>query len=351
MTTKLQPAFSLCLLIVLVLSCGEADEPNAGEECLLLAEAPSIPGWRSDEIVSSYGSSKSKYHFVDRNVGFALAATLLRTTNGGEDWVEVDNFPDAQVSTLREVSAVNDQMLAVVANGPEDQAESKQLLMFSHDGGENWETIETDEYLLAKISFKDASMGFAYGFEKASFQVGLLRTNDGGATWTPVEGTGFTSAYSDLRIEWKDSNVGLAQTGIDHAYLTTDGGANWEQITSGQTGLNVYYAASSSLILSTVSNLTYVSFDGGETWALSQPDSIFPFTFQGQSGLGVLTNPDCDNAQPGNVAFATTTDGGATWTPTSMVPSLSFADRQEVAPGLFVFQDPQTDTFHWFESN
>lgn len=101
--------------------------------------------------------------------------------------------------------------------------------------------------------------------------VGILRSNDGGTTWTtlctaPFVGQGFY----DLQVDAANNRHMLAAT-TGGLYVSTDGGTNWTQQRSARTWA---IAISASEILAASSDGLWRSTDGGTTWtAVALPGS------------------------------------------------------------------------------
>ncbi len=111
-------------------------------------------------------------------------------------------------------------------------------LLATSDGGSSWEVRslpgETSD---VSISWLDARNGAAFVITPGSSNVPLYRTRDGGATWSPVQ-TNLPSQTSDGSIDglyFVDQNTGFAfrqmETGGYSLLLkTTDGGHTWTAV-------------------------------------------------------------------------------------------------------------------------
>src|SRR6516225_2172886 len=85
---------------------------------------------------------------------------------------------------------------------------------------------QTTPYLFG-VSFTDANTGTAVGFGGT-----ILRTTDGGASWTR-QSSGTTETL--LGVSFTDANTGTAVGSGGTILRTTDGGASWTRQSSGTT--------------------------------------------------------------------------------------------------------------------
>jgi photosystem II stability/assembly factor-like uncharacterized protein len=167
--------------------------------------------------------------FPDDTTGYLLGSRytdpdpsiLYRTTDGGGSWSPIAG---SKASTLRTVLVICfvDRLTGWAGGG---------VIMKTTDGGESWKT-EVDVATVREFSFLSNEYGFAVGGKS------ILRTRDGGETWINV--TPQDSRIKDLRsVSILDAaNVWVAGRGVDeqvgdkfykHSILlrTVDGGATW----------------------------------------------------------------------------------------------------------------------------
>ena len=120
-------------------------------------------------------------HFVNPKVGWAAGGggTILHTTDGGQNW----GFQtSATVNTLDAISMLNDKIgWSVGAGGA----------VVSTVDGKNWQVQKSNvpqsngmPEPIYDVHFANPSFGLA----AAHFGV-ILRTNDGGITWSPIQTT------------------------------------------------------------------------------------------------------------------------------------------------------------------
>jgi len=193
--------------------------------------------------------------FADAEAGFAVGqgGLILRTSNGGTDWENLDNgltansFYGAEMSGPGRVWVVGDI----------------GTLLHSSNGGTGWvqQPVPTTNTLFS-VSFVNASLGWAVG------DLGtLLRTTNGGGTWTLIP-TGYTDIFFGVRF--KNASTGWIVGDYGRILRTDNGGTTWTPQFSGTANAlfyvdfldsqNGYCAGSGGVILKTT--------DGGSVWSL-----------------------------------------------------------------------------------
>jgi photosystem II stability/assembly factor-like uncharacterized protein len=198
-------------------------------------------------------------------------------------------------------------------------------LLFSRDGA-RWEPVARpptsttrpprrptiDPSALSSLSFVDADNGFAVRGND------LVRSRDGGRTWTVVDAAGFLPA-DGLHFETESDGLAWGREGVD---FTRDGGRHWSpastaslQVLSWSDGRVWAYKPCPTEARRCPRPL-YASDDLGETWV---PATTFEPGYSGPS----LTAPDRSTAYVIEGASAdefaplsvkVTHDGGTTWT-------------------------------------
>ncbi len=254
---------------------------------------------------------------------------LLHSRDGGKSWVDVT----PKVSTLERLRPVDGDQ-AWLSNGQE--------LIRTRDGGRTWLSAGAP-FSHGAIAFASESRGWAMvsaGVAAGSMPVTIYRTEDGGASWTKLEG-GLPNGGLKDGITFLSHKVGWI-TGITYApghtylYLTKDGGGSWApQELPVPTG----YKEANLLVQSPI--------------LLGPAEVVLPMRIQGAGDQTVFfRSTDAGQswksgpALPGMGAYAfaglthgwywdgkalqATTDAGATWStvPTTLqtVTALAFSD-------------------------
>lgn len=288
--------------------------------------------------------------FADPAHGWAVGqyGAILATTDGGATWhrqksgVETENVSeDGFEPALRSVSFADARHgYAVGYPG---------LILTTRDGGATWEVrkpppVESipgegpgrvDDELRIEWSFRSVK---ATGPQSASVLGDggtILRTNDGGATWTWHGNRQFGHLAA---VSFPDAQHGYAVPSVlpkAEPYLalaTKDGGVTWEKrdpptyqgddvATTGFTAVSFvdsrrgFIAGAGGRILATT--------DGGAHWAVQRRDTTESFQGLAVAGSRGLAAGFTDFTDGRKASLATTGDGGETWI-SRLVPGLLF---------------------------
>ena len=278
------------------------------------------------EVSSIQGRSIHTLNFLDDDLGYALmikdpggAATIEKTINGGNNWTELNlavqsgEFQDIYfyaegegVVLVRDLS--NDVVPTKIFQTMDDGASWQDIspdatvngvgvgqcqflnqntgyfaternLYTTLDGGENWNLIEFNEYILS-LDFLDANHGTIGTWDGTfAYKGGMQSTSDGGATWT---NNLLTEAYTSIGEVRRISNSlafaspvhSWASINAGQFYKTTDSGANWSNIsipepTNNSTLRQIDFKDEMNGVICVGDNNTtyiYRTSNGGTTW-------------------------------------------------------------------------------------
>lgn len=224
--------------------------------------------------------------FVDEKVGFAVGhdATLLKTTDGGENWQVVNYQPEIDKPLLN-VKAIGQQVIAVGAYG---------LYWYSNDGGQTWSSEFHDELLIEddRLYLEDLKQfePEAYNEEKQFMlphfndialadnqllmvgEAGFLASSDDkGHTWKQIDADYFGSYFSIA-----DSEDGVQIGGLrGNLFSSLDKGQSWSALPtpvaatindSLVAGSDVYHFANSGNLFYSVAGQPFKvhTFDDGK---------------------------------------------------------------------------------------
>lgn len=152
-----------------------------------------------------------KVQFPTPEIGYVVAAgnAFLKTTDGGETWFPIDTGTDCFFYNF---SCVDENLIFITCSGN---------LMKSEDGGGVWNEIAPLSG--GEIQFLNNEIGYA-GEDTGGF----FKTEDGGETWQELIGI-------PRPFQFLDENIGFYyMTGL---YKTTDGGNNFELLGAGEGDL------------------------------------------------------------------------------------------------------------------
>ncbi|MBL0176326.1 MAG: hypothetical protein IPP94_13855 [Ignavibacteria bacterium] len=237
--------------------------------------------WEADSSYTARGLIRLVW--IDSLYGYQLReGQVLQTRDGGVTWQEMNLYGfDSNVSIVAgprlgsSVYCLSDGNIVVNK---------------SSDGGRTWDIS------LTGAAFKEA---YPYAISFASESVGLvagdggriLRTSDGGASWTIVHGAGYLGYISD--VHFSNPRDGFALTYSTTLLTTSNGGNRWDEtVPSGVFSLR---------------KASMYSPDGGYAYAL---DSRY------------------------NTALFSTTDAGRTWRHAGAVPITFDYVHNRMAEGI-----------------
>jgi len=202
----------------------------------------------------------------------------------------------------------------------------------STNNGVNWMPLTDDQVSMSMgaIAIDPSNSNIIYaGTGEATYSGvsyygrGLLKSTDGGITWTNYTSGLPTSTYfSRLKIRPNNSNQLLAALGNNGLYRSTNGGQSWSQILSGRVD-DVVFSPSGDTAFAVGSGIGFRrSINGGQSFT----------TFGSNLPSGTRTHFDISKTNP-NVMFAAvynasqvniykSTDYGINWT--TVTPSSNF---------------------------
>jgi photosystem II stability/assembly factor-like uncharacterized protein len=213
--------------------------------------------WGSVYVPTGLGTPRlNAVAFNPEGVGLAVGpGRLLRSDNFGLYWVEVSR---GNTSYLRDVAFATPEVGVAV--------DTLGYVLRTSDGGENWTWMERPAMVnsLSAVTFTSAERGFAVG----DWQ--MLRTEDGGLTWSDVTekiAGGGVQLLAD--IHFATPLVGFAAGRGEHIMRTSDGGASWVPVSIGpeRAVRAVGFASSEVGVAVGAFDSVLRTVDGGLSWA------------------------------------------------------------------------------------
>jgi photosystem II stability/assembly factor-like uncharacterized protein len=210
--------------------------------------------------------------------GENMTSKLIKSENLGESWDSISSFAGKQLNSLHFFN--NDS--GIVAGYDE--------IYRTVDAGKSWNTVWSIKQFgykygkLTQISFPSTEIGYAIGIGRTQIDTGpgfdffLLKTNNSGITWVPIN----TFSKSLASIYFINQFTGFIGTESGVIYKTNDGGNNWTefQLTNSGNGIKSIqfisemngFATGGAMVVLTgggESSNFFISktLDGGETWA------------------------------------------------------------------------------------
>jgi photosystem II stability/assembly factor-like uncharacterized protein len=172
--------------------------------------------------------------FVSPTTGWFAASfdsgrfAVMHTTDAGNHWTRQLAGDVGSAGVYIKFFNSNQGVIAVLG--------SPSQIYQTADGGRRWSAnpiVCGGAYLtsVSSVSFADAAHGWVLSSPTVASGADLLRTDDGGATWTnlgsPAVGNdlAYRVHFSDPRVGWLDS-----LSTRPYAYKSVDGGATWQQV-------------------------------------------------------------------------------------------------------------------------
>lgn len=180
--------------------------------------------------------------------------------------------------------AAQNRLLDVAVAGSRLVAVGEQGVILISEDARHWQQVKAPvNVMLTRLRFTDAQNGWALGYDAT-----ILRTADGGGTWTVQHYDAEGRALYDLLF--LDAQHGLAVGAYGSFFETTDGGRTWARRESDLSALGMHFNAilklgDGSLFIAGERGLMARSVDAGASW------QVLDFPYAG-SIFGVLPRGD-----------------------------------------------------------
>ncbi|MDO7847335.1 T9SS type A sorting domain-containing protein [Hymenobacter sp. M29] len=218
------------------------------------------------QFVAANGGFLDFVHMFDANEGVAVGDPtngyfeILRTTNGGVTWTRI---PQTSVLTPFAGEAALVRSYFALGNtiwfgGASGGANEQEYIYKSVDRGVSWtkSALTPLTETISKIAFKDPLNGIAYNVKvtgTAVSAVNLIRTNDGGGTWSTITPAAATAGaagdffrydidavngyYYSVGVRFPISTVVPGTGGQNYGSSYSTDGINWRNISTMQAPL------------------------------------------------------------------------------------------------------------------
>lgn len=269
-------------------------------------------------------------------LSFTLIA--LSTTINAQWTSQATGFSDASRG-LSEIKIVDANTVWAIAYDGSGLGADIQEFTRTTNGGTSWTPgiidVGNTTYSISNISPVSGTTAWVGAYDSVNGLGGVFKTEDGGATWTAQNTSGYTTAGESWFnvVHFFNANVGItmgdpAGNAEFEIYRTTDGGTTWTRVPaasipnplSGEYGYNGGYDfAGGSMWFTTNKGRLYRTTDTGVTWTVAQAP-ITDFGSAAQNGSVNFSDANngflLKNVVAGAVTtrtYATTTNGGTTW--------------------------------------
>lgn len=284
----------------------------------LLRAQDQMSGPWAMQLTSGSKAALRGVHAVGGGIAWASGSegTVLRTEDSGYMWQSCALPPNAGNLDFRGIWAWDENTAIVMSSGPGDLSR----LYKTTDGCSHWTLLRTNpdkDGFWDAIQFSDRKNGFLLG-DPVNGQFTLLRTEDGGATWKPVESADLATGGQKLGV-FAASNSAMVLTGPVLGPVW----APWFG-TSGPGGPFVYRGGIDCTMGIAHSDpeacLSRWDFGRGKLpmAGTNASSGVFSLALRGQNAVAVggdYTRPD---ESSGTAAW--TADGGVHWTAAAKPP-------------------------------
>lgn len=332
--------------------------------CCLLAPVANAQNWvHVDAPLPGQTIGRVQFATPERGCISVEDGRLLRTADGGAEWETVALSPGDTISVMSDpayaMSFINGNSGWIIGTLGGFENPSGAVIFKTTDGGSTWSKKLLAPWKTGLFArFVNENYGWAAVFTDTvpndSMNISipaLLRTTDGGETWTQVSDRIGIFTFVDANNGWmvSDSLSVSGEPVAPHEILhTTDGGVTWVSQYRSDLLIDTRIHFTDALNGWVVSGeLILHTTDGGANWTpvtntgilLSEDTRNFVTFLTPDIGwIGTHYHPEGHTQYS---AVMHTTDGGATWT-TQPVPvmvrifSISFSDPYN---GWLVFDD------------
>ncbi len=261
--------------------------------------------WNLEYVPYGY----TRIHFVDREYGWAVGSGrppfILRTRDGGRRWEPLPIPPERDDSTH---TNFNDVFFLSRLNGY--VVDNRRGIFHTVDGGKHWQLQGTTTIRgrdMRSVWFIDSIRGFITSFDAIAFP--LRYTTNGGAVWlldsTVADARSDRIWFVDSLHGWIVQSNSLQATGV---LRTEDGGRTWSAhgIPSSAEGAADLMFLNSERGWLALPNVLATTFDGGQTWM--PLDSS-----HGYAGVAFLNLTTGWATDASTYKYYRSSDGGTTW--------------------------------------
>lgn len=258
------------------------------------------------------GTSTSLYDvtYFDSSSGIVTGyGTVLGTTDQGRHWNSIPATGDAYYVGCTHVNATTGFVYGFRNDGSTPW--SYAIVANTTDAGATWNDVSpTDSLSIQGSAFVNANTGWVAGniyVSNTSYPACIEKTIDGGATWVQENTGGHVEGlYS---VAFADANTGIVVGDNGLILRTVNGGGTWSQVSSAQTNAlySVAYAGNGVFVATAADGSLIRTTNYGAIWStvnLGSPLVILALRF---------ATPRVGLAVGDSGLVLRTTDAGATW--------------------------------------
>lgn len=209
--------------------------------------------------------------FVVGETSAGVAADVFRTLNGGLTWTatSADPFGAGEAIAAVTVFAIGaDTHRVIVARGTTDAGNPAEVA-YSDDNGATWSLVNVGatngQFVQAPNGLFALTQNDIWLVTNSGY---IYYSEDGGVTWITQE-AGVATAQHLNAVHLANTKAGFAGGDSDDVLRTIDGGASWTLVTDVGSGSNIrtlFTLDALRVWVGTENGRLYYSDDGGATW-------------------------------------------------------------------------------------
>lgn len=278
----------------------------AGEVGALLVTADGGATWKRQRFyLSERGLDVT---FSDAQSGWLVtdAGTVLATADGGAGWTVVEKVK----LDVKAIAATDYATAWIAGNGVgASGGPGASAVLRTTDGGTTWTRTSFGDALLADVAFSDRRHGVLVALDR------IWSTRDGGGAWKLRKQFPMTVLTSVVAGDGGQAWVAGwgTQDGAPAVWATRDGGATWRRLRidvpapkPGALQVRQIAGAGGSSLWLTCDAGVLATTDGGRSWELQEVAAGAPQAIAAADERHVLATTQLP-------AILATSDGGATW--------------------------------------
>jgi len=169
-------------------------------------------------------------HFwLGANEALPYVARIYATTDGGINWTLQYEDPDNS-SFINYIEMFDENNGVAMCDPPFQSTDKPAVFLRTTNGGDNWISMNENQLIgywsgdqWRRVDFVNLDVGY---FRDSGGPQRINKTTDGGVTWSIKS----PSVNNVVALNFFDENYGLAGNYYGTIFRTTDGGENWETI-------------------------------------------------------------------------------------------------------------------------
>ncbi|MDD5362883.1 MAG: YCF48-related protein [Ignavibacteria bacterium] len=193
-------------------------------------------------------------HIVDSNIVYVVGyyETIIKTTNGGSNWIIIRNGPSFQGESYFCVFFIDKDKGWIAGTG--------EKVLKTTDGGETIDSAYVNGGWFYDMYFKDANTGCM------SEEGRVFKTTNGGINWYPSLSASLGHIF--MKISFVDNLYGWVCSLNGRAvYRTIDFGSNWSLIDTTVPGMGcIHFINKDTGFMGGNTNRLYKSTNSGFSW-------------------------------------------------------------------------------------